>query len=449
MSLTPPGQRSWPANFSQSSVSPWWLGAGIGLVAAAVFASGIRDTSFVDEYAYITQSYYADLFFAGRFRDAAWIDYPALDLPPLPKYFIGCGLRTAHIRRPGPRDAYRWYRNSHTRFGPPPTLTAARLPIIVIGVLGCGSLFLAGQLVGGRGVAALGALLLIVNPLYRLHAHRAMSDVPCEAFAIAALALALWGARRLWEGLGTWFGLTAFAAAGVGAGLAILCKFSGFLAPIVIAAWCGSAFFLSRRDIRSKLTLAAGAVVTIATALALVVALNPAFTARPNVSMTRGDATLASAGPWSRFRSMIAIRLRASRVQQENFAHNALMRFSQRLPVFGVQGFGRFGPLGPAKSDSTVRFDPAQDWGLVFWWPLVAFGAAETYRLGRRQLRDGRPPTALGLLAWATIAWAVVAVYLPMAWDRYLLPIQAPNALLAAVGACGFWDRRWEKAVET
>ena len=35
------------------------------------------------------------------------------------------------------------------------------------------------------------------------------------------------------------------------------------------------------------------------------------------------------------------------------------------------------------------------------------------------------------------MAWVVVAAYLPMAWDRYLLPIQAPNALLAAVGDLG------------
>ena len=30
------------------------------------------------------------------------------------------------------------------------------------------------------------------------------------------------------------------------------------------------------------------------------------------------------------------------------------------------------------------------------------------------------------------VALPVVTAYLPMAWDRYLLPIQAPAALLAA-----------------
>jgi hypothetical protein len=57
------------------------------------------------------------------------------------------------------------------------------------------------------------------------------------------------------------------------------------------------------------------------------------------------------------------------------------------------------------------------------------------------------PPSAFGLLIWVAVAWAVVAAYLPMAWDRYLLPIQAPNALLAAVGIHGLWGRRRRKAV--
>ena len=60
----------------------------IACSAVAVFASGLYAESFVDEYAYITQSYYADLFFGRQFNDRAWLDFPAYDLPPLPKYLI-------------------------------------------------------------------------------------------------------------------------------------------------------------------------------------------------------------------------------------------------------------------------------------------------------------------------------------------------------------------------
>ena len=141
MRLTPPEQRSRPSNFPQSSASMWRLGGAIACLALAVFTLGIFDDSFVDEYAYITQSYYSDLFFGGKVDDPAWLDDFAFDLQPLPKYFIGTGLRAAGIRMPGRLAAAKWYRNSHTRFGPPGTLTVARIPFIAMGVLGCVGLF--------------------------------------------------------------------------------------------------------------------------------------------------------------------------------------------------------------------------------------------------------------------------------------------------------------------
>ena len=138
---------------------------------------------------------------------------------------------------------------------------------------------------------------------------------------------------------------------------------------------------------------------------------------------------------------MIQIRLDTSAGQKMSMSHNALRTQADKVKVFAVQGFGRFSPFGPAKSNSEIRYDPRQDWGAVLWWPLVLFGVVQSIRLGRDQLRSGAPPTAIALLIWAAVAWIVVAVYLPMAWDRYLLPIQAPNALLAAVGVSALWDR--------
>ena len=56
---------------------------------------------------------------------------------------------------------------------------------------------------------ALAAIALMFNPLYRLHAHRAMSDVPSEAFTLVALALFLWWWQRVWCGR---YGLATVAA---------------------------------------------------------------------------------------------------------------------------------------------------------------------------------------------------------------------------------------------
>jgi hypothetical protein len=115
------------------------------------------------------------------------------------------------------------------------------------------------------------------------------------------------------------------------------------------------------------------------------------------------------------------------------FPHNALYEPSERLWVVAVQGFGRFGPLGPSRSDSTRRYDFEQDWGFMLWFSLVGIGVVESVRLGRQQDMAGRFPAGWALTIWAAVAMAVVVSYLPMAWDRYLLPIESPAALLAAL----------------
>ncbi len=137
---------------------------------------------------------------------------------------------------------------------------------------------------------------------------------------------------------------------------------------------------------------------------------------------------------------MLKLRLDNAEHQKRSMSHNAMVTPLDKLSVFAVQGFGRFGPFGPSKSDSTERYQLAQDWGLILWSPLVLFGLYVSFRAGLAQLREGRPPTSPALVIWAFIAWAVVGIYLPMAWDRYLLPIQVPNALLAAVGAVALYD---------
>ena len=69
----------------------------------------------------------------------------------------------------------------------------------------------------------------------------------------------------------------------------------------------------------------------------------------------------------------------------------------------------------------------------MVWLPWVA-GRGVSGRRPRvaRSVEAGEPPTAWAVLVHFAVAFAVVTLYLPMAWDRYLLPIQAPAALLAA-----------------
>ena len=121
MGMTPSHQRTRPADSPQTLRSWFWKAAAIACAALAVFASGLFADYFEDEYAYISQSYYADLFFAGRFNDLAWLDFPAYDLPPLPKYLIGLSFRLAQLPMPKPGAAWAWY-DHYGHFGTSLTL---------------------------------------------------------------------------------------------------------------------------------------------------------------------------------------------------------------------------------------------------------------------------------------------------------------------------------------
>ena len=96
----------------------------------------------------------------------------------------------------------------------------------------------------------------MIDPLYRLHAHRAMSDVPYEAFMISALGLGLYALQRLWSGRSAIATLLLVLLAGAASGLSILCKFNGLLGLIVIGCWVGSALIAPRLAVSRKLAMA-------------------------------------------------------------------------------------------------------------------------------------------------------------------------------------------------
>ncbi|MBV8309417.1 MAG: hypothetical protein JO344_03350, partial [Planctomycetaceae bacterium] len=148
----------------------------IGILSAAFFALGLGDEPFVDEYAYITQSYQPDLLFAGRADDASWLDVLSYDLVPLPKYLINLAFRASGTPRPSRRDALAWYEDTSYRWGSRTDLFIARLPSVMLGALGCMAVFSLGTLFQDASAGIIAAFLMAANPLYRLHAHRAMSE---------------------------------------------------------------------------------------------------------------------------------------------------------------------------------------------------------------------------------------------------------------------------------
>lgn len=426
-----------------------WPGAVIvGVFALAWFGWDLAgEPAFVDESAYYSQSYFARLFAERRLDDPAWLEYPAYDLPPLPKYMIGGSLRLGGFPIPTSSDAFAWYSNTSRTFYPAGSdaLNWARAPMVMAGAMGCVALYGIGVLVSGPGTGLLAGLLLAINPLYRMHARRAMSDVPCEAFMLLALVLALWAWKRWLHGKRWWIAWTGDLGAGVCAGQALLSKLSGSLALMVIAAWTLLALF-SGAPFRRKFGKVISAIIVPVTAALVFIPLNPYMTAHPKKALPPGLVAIDTLSMLERVKLMYRLRLKVAADQQQMFPHNALFAVRDKIAVTSVQGFGRFGPFGPARSDSTIRYDRAQDWGACLWLPLVLVGALVSAARGWSERSAGLPPTAWTPLLYWLIALAVVTAYLPMAWDRYQLPIQAPSALLASLGMVSLVRRLWRRS---
>lgn len=431
-----------------------WLAIGIalGLIALGRYAWLTRtEPHFVDESAYLAQSFYWDLFRTNDRDSWLWLAYDAQDLPPLTKYLVGMSLELRGFRPPGPGSSREWYGNIETRVGTDVELFAGRLPIPLFGALGVVAAFALGTVAFSTRVGVLGALLLFFNPLYSLHAARAMSDVPAESLLVASVACGLWAWKSSWRdgpGRGWWLGTLG---AGVFAGLAILSKLNGMLALFALGAIGASALCLARAGggdeetggrgwgWLARIGSLAGLGIAAVVAVALFVALNPFVTAHPKGRPPPGMIVVADPGEsWgARLERVIRHRTDVSKKAAEDFPHNAVDTLPEKAATLFVQGWGRFGPFGPRWSDSTRWLDPAQDWGMLPWGVVVFAGAVAAVLIGKGQRSRGDFPAAWGFLLYAALAYLVVGLFIPLAWDRYLMSIQPPTAILGGVALDG------------
>ncbi|MDB5351577.1 MAG: family glycosyltransferase, 4-amino-4-deoxy-L-arabinose transferase [Planctomycetota bacterium] len=450
-----------PSSATRPVPSRRWTTAAIACSIFVVALASFRwelssEPRFMDEAAFLSQSYFWDLAISGRTNSPLWLEYPAYDLPPLPKYLIGASLQLHGIARTGRSWAIAWYRDpGEARFVTAESLQAARMPSLLLGALGCVAIFALGTLAVDRRVGLVAAGLLLVNPLYRLLSRRAMADVPAEALILCTLALAL----VIWKGCLNGRTTTARAiilsiAVGVLSGLAVLAKLNGGLALMTVAAWAGLGVLWSLfrpSAVGSPLTefqLSGGTFVAGLCALSSFIVLNPFITAGP--TMSAGSPLMAPAPPnqsmTERLSHVVRHRVDVSRHGQTSFPRDALRTTREKGKALLVQGFGRFGPFGPSHADSTRRYDWTQDRGALIWFPCVLAGLLWALVRGIRQTRAGEAPTSWALALQFLVSLLTVGMFLPLAWDRYFLPIQSSSALLVAGASVSTFDRIRKRA---
>ena len=422
-----------------------WAGpVAVTVLALTVFGWDLAsEPHFVDESAYLSQSFYADLWLDGKWDDPAWLTYAGYDLPPLPKYLIGLTLRAEGYRRPGPAAMAAWYRDTSRQFVSKDALVAARRPSVLFGVIGCLSIYAIGTLALDRRVGFIAAMLLMVNPLYAMHARRAMSDAPAEALILATAAVGLWAWKRLLGGQSVVGATSALVlGAGVLGGLATLAKLNGALGGLILGAWAILAASLSTYPKRGRMIILLATLTSGGVSFATFAALNPFLFAHPRGPIDPGLEPVASLSFLGRVKAVANHRVGVSDQAKSIFPKDSLVTLRKKVEVVIVQGFGRFGPFGVrGRSDSTIRFETRQDSAAWIWLPLVTLGFVAALVRGKVQFGRGETPTAWAIAVQALVAGIIVTAFIPLAWDRYFLSLQPGWALLGAlavVEGCDF-----------
>lgn len=448
------GQAGW-----RQALAPWV----VALVATTAFAYHLdREKFFADESAYIAHSYYYRLLTSGQWNSPDWLHPAAYDSPPLFKYLIGFALHRAGYATPTSlRPAEQWYAGHFDPPADPGMLRAARIPMLLGAVLGCGMMFLLGRTLFGPATGFLAALFLGLSPLYYTHARRAMGDDLAQGLVL----LGLWGFVQLatprddqpWW-LKVWRFLLAAVLSGVGNGLAASTKLNGAVGAVVVAAFavllCLAEAFRPGRPADKLRRIGAflfGAALSGAIAVGLFVALNPYFYAHPDLSTleTASGNTivvagqkypaayaaeltrLANMGVLERVQAMARYRTEALHESVNSFPNDALPTYAGRLWALVLEGWGRWSAaawLGKAA-------------GPIVAGALILLGLYHAWRGGWESLAKARPPRLWLLLVWPLLETLLLLPNLWLNWDRYYLGTVTWSSLLMALAITGTMQR--------
>jgi hypothetical protein len=436
-----------------------WVGLAVASAAAVFIFVGLKDEPhFADESAMIAQSYYWTLLKSGQFNHPNWLFYAAYDHPPLPKYFFGIFLDLAGLGAPTSIEPWmNWMRGDFSPPADPRVLFWARVPSALFGIGGIVGVYLIGLQLHNRVGGSVAALLLLINPLYLTHARRAMSDSFTECLVIASVALAMWGCKEIWNSVVRHWRWTLIAFGGsILCGLAALAKLNGGVAAVIVTSALIFSWVLAliaRGRPRGNLNLGrpatwippvAAAVIGMASFLVFT-ALNPFMTAHPELGkgyLSLEYMRIDEMGVFARARYLVEFRRDWTRDALSNvaFKKDWLRTTPDRLRMTMWEGFGRFSPLGP-RDIRTVEPRPEAEmfteyrrWCSLVWLPLVVWGLLLCLVDGWRSWLAAQAPVTWWALLYVAATWAFAAFMIPLNWDRYYLPIQAPAALLVAYG---------------
>ena len=335
----------------------------------------------------------------------AW--FPARE--PLGKAIVGLGLWLGGAQPPTVPYHYQGWRGyrwnlENGRIPPPEVLSAGRLLIPLFSAAATTLIFVLGASVGGILGGLLAAVVFHLNPVCRFYGPRALADMPAVFLALLALCYLVRRVGPGWDGhFRALFGRSVLF--GLLAGLATATKLNSAIvvcvAVVAFAVWgvTGAAAI----GLRSALTRTLVMTMTVGvTSCGLFVLVNPQL----------------HRAPVARTLDIVRVWSAKNRLHMRKDPGRALSTLGDR-----VQAVGR---VVVGKSFATLP--------VPYVTGLLVLAGAIMLAWNRRPSLGWRDPPSV-LLIWGSVALTVVALWIPMDWDRYHLPVIAViSVLMAALG---------------
>ncbi len=394
----------------------------------------------IDEAHKAGEAYYYHLFFEqGDLDHPDWTrDFYARTNPPVGKYVFGAALAASGhpVRNHDIQHAFdaHWSEPERLRtLVPDGVLRTTRRTSAVFGALICAAIFVMAYRTFGTLAGLIAVVLLLGNPYFARYSQRGLTDSILLFHLALIVPVAFWSAgvlRRHWRSdaptaVRRWLVILAATAIvpGVVIALATASKLNGALAGFAYAAVV-ILVALQRPSVKPlwrRLGLATAAIaLAVVVSVTVFVAINPFFYDDPFGKMVR---TLETFRDWTLLQQ-ISPGGGAFTLHQKTSAVGHYGLRSLHLPLATY--------LGTAGTWLTV---------LGFSAGVVALvGACLGLSLETRQdeqtdaTRQRRVTDARIVASWVLVCILGITLWLPLTWDRYMLPPYLAVALTTAIG---------------
>jgi 4-amino-4-deoxy-L-arabinose transferase-like glycosyltransferase len=279
-------------------------------------------------------------------------------------------------------------------------LNLARLPSAVLTALGAGLIFLLGWRVAGRPMAYPAAFLYAIHPVLLLNGRRAMM----EGALLCCTLLVILAAVRIAQRPEQW--RRGVVTLGLAMGLAVCAKHTGIVvagACFVGALWVWAVRFKGRA---LMLGLLSGII-----ALGVFALLNPPYWNDP---LGTANATITART------DLLAMQTKNDPAVYHRFEQRVIAAFEQ--PFISTPQYYEAPTWKGVIDDQIARYEDYYiegiQWPRWIGWLLSGAAVIGTTLLGIRARRD----PAARILCLCALASFLIALTIPLAWQRYYLP---------------------------